>query len=101
MSKIERRRPENAQLREKINHIQDLSQQVFNLIDHIQAQTVVCARTGEVVDLPSASLAASLSHTFKEQRLAVSQIQHGITGSSNSVNSTLLITDAEFDALMR
>ena len=101
MPKTERRHPANARLREKINHIQVVSQQLLTLTDQVQKQTVAWARAGQVLDLPSAGLAVSLSDAFKEQRLAVSQIQQDITGAPTSIKSSPLITHAELAALMR
>jgi hypothetical protein len=101
MPKIERRHPENTLLREKINHIQDVSLQLQTLIDHVQKETVAWARAGQVDDLPSVVLAASLSDAFEEQRSAMSLIQQDISGASLSTKSAPLLTDAELAALLR
>jgi hypothetical protein len=103
MPKIDRRHPENTQLREKINRIQDMSQQLVNLVDHVQKETVAWARAGQVADLPSVALATRLSDAFEEQRVAISLIQQDIKGTNPSIEwvSTPLITDGELAALMR
>ena len=98
MPERERRHPENRPLREKINHIQDLSKQLLTLIDHVQKVTVASARAGQVLDLPNVDLAASLSDAFEGQRSAISLIQQDIRGRVPTRQS--LITDAERDALM-
>jgi hypothetical protein len=98
MPERERRHPENRPLREKINHIQDLSKQLLTLIDHVQKETVASARAGQVLDLPNVDLAASLSDAFEGQRSAISLIQQDIRGRVPTRQS--LITDAERDALM-
>jgi hypothetical protein len=100
MPNQERRHPENKQLREKINHIQGLSQQLVTLIHRVQKETMASARAGQVVDLPNVALAASLSDTFEGQRSAISRIQQDISGGLRTINSAALITDAERDALM-
>jgi hypothetical protein len=100
MPERERRHPENKQLREKINHIQDLSQQLLTLIHHVQDETMASARAGQVLDLPNADLAASLSDAFEGQRSAMARIQQDIRGVVPMVKSTALITDAERDALL-
>ena len=53
MPEIELRHPENKQLREKINRIQDQSKQLLKLIDHVQKETMASARAGHVIDLPN------------------------------------------------
>jgi hypothetical protein len=98
MPERERRHPENRPLREKINHIQDLSKQLLTLIDHVQKETVASARAGQVLDLPNVDLAASLSDAFEGQRSAISLIQQDIRGRVPTRQS--LITDAERAALM-
>jgi hypothetical protein len=100
MPKRERRHPENKQLREKINHIQDLSQQLLTLIHHVQNETMASARAGQVNDLPNADLAARLSDAFDGQRAAMARIQQDIKGGVPMVKSAALITDAERAALM-
>lgn len=101
MTSTDRRHPENAQLREKINHIQDVSEQLQNLVAQVQVQTVAWAREGKVVDLPSADLAVDLSHAFEQQRVALAQIQEGIKGKAVRVPAPALITDEELAALMK
>ena len=101
MSKIERRHPENTQLREKIDRIQALNLQLVTLTDHVQKQTVAWARSGQALDLPNDVLAARLSNAFKEQRFAISRIQQDIAGATTFVNSPPLITTEELAALMR
>ena len=100
MPERERRHPENKQLRDKINHIQDLSQQLVTLIHHVQNETMASARAGQVVDLPNAALSASLSDAFEGQRSAIALIQQDIRGRVPTLQSTALITDAERAALM-
>jgi len=100
MPERERRHPENKPLREKINHIQDLSQQLLTLIDHVQKETVASARAGQMVDLPNVALAASLTDAFEGQRSAISRIQQDIRGGVPTIKSATLITDAERAALM-
>ncbi len=101
MTSTDRRHPENAQLREKINHIQDVSEQLQNLVAQVQVQTVAWAREGKVFDLPSADLAVDLSHVFEQQRVALAQIQEDIKGKAVRVPAPALITDAELAALMK
>jgi hypothetical protein len=100
MPERERRHPENKQLREKINHIQDLSQQLLTLIHHVRKETVASARAGHVLDLPNVALAASLSDAFEGQRSAISLIQQDIRGVAATIKSAALITDEERAALM-
>jgi hypothetical protein len=100
MPERERRHPENKQLRERINRIQDQSKQLLALIDHVQKETTASARAGHVVDLPNAALAASLSDAFEGQRSAISRIQQDIRGVVPMIQSEALITDAERAALM-
>jgi hypothetical protein len=104
MTETERRHPENAQLREKINRIQAVSHELQALVTQVQAQTVAWAREGKVVDLPNASLATSLSASFQQQRDALTQIQHDIKGAAARVampSAAALITDEEREALMK
>ena len=101
MTSTDRRHPENAQLREKINHIQDVSEQLQNLVAQVQVQTVAWAREGKVFDLPSADLAVDLSHAFEQQRVALAQIQEDIKGKAVRVPAPALITDEELAALMK
>jgi gas vesicle protein len=100
MPETERRHPENKQLREKINHIQDVSKQLLTLIHHVQKETMASARSGQVVDLPNEALAASLSDAFEGQRSAISRIQQDIRGVVPTIKSAALISDAERAALM-
>ena len=100
MPERERRHPENKQLRERINRIQDQSKQLLALIDHVQKETTASARAGHVVDLPNAALAASLSGAFEGQRSAIYRIQQDIRGIVPTTKSAALITDAERAALM-
>lgn len=100
MTETERRHPENKQLREKINHIQDLSQQLLSLIHHVEKETIASARAGQVADLPNVALAASLSDAFEGQRSAIALIQQDIRGNVSPIKSAALITDAERAALM-
>ncbi len=99
----ERRRADNALLREKIDHIQHTSQQLKNLVDQVQSQAVAWAREGKVVDLPSAELATTLRHAFAQQRHAMTQIQQGIQGSpSREVPvAAALISEDELNALLK
>jgi hypothetical protein len=80
-----RRHPENKQLREKINHIQDLSQQLLSLIHHVEKETIATARAGQVADLPNVALAASLSDAFEGQRSAIALIQQDIRGNVSPI----------------
>lgn len=101
MTDTDRRHPENAYLRKKINHIQDVSEQLQNLVAQVQVQTVAWAREGKVVDLPSADLANHLSHAFQQQRMALAQLQEDIKGTATPVAAPALITDEELAALMK
>ena len=104
MTATERRHPENAQLREKINHIQLVSDQLQTMVQHVQVQTVAWAREGRVVDLPSSELANNLSTSFLQQRAALAQIQEDIKGAAVRVGmpvSAALISDEELAALMK
>jgi gas vesicle protein len=101
MTSTDRRHPENAQLREKINHIQDVSEQLQTLVAQVQVQTVAWAREGKVVDLPSADLASHLSHAFEQQRAELAQLQEDIKGTATRVAAPALITDEELAALMK
>lgn len=104
MTANERRHPENAQLREKINHIQAVSHELQALVTQVQAQTVAWAREGRVADLPSSELANSLSISFLQQRAALAQIQEGIKGAAVRVampSAPALISDEELAALMK
>lgn len=104
MVTTERRHPENALLREKINHIQQVSEQLQTSLAQVQAQTVAWAREGKVVDLPSAELAGHLSASFQQQRVALAQMQEEIKGAAVRVVTpakTDLISDEELAALMK
>lgn len=104
MSANERRHPENAQLREKINHIQAVSEQLQALVQQVQVQTVVWAREGRVADLPCSELANSLSTSFLQQRAALAQIQEDIQGAAVRAampTAPALISDEELAALMK
>jgi hypothetical protein len=100
MPERERRHPENKPLREKINHIQDLSKQLLTLTDHVQKETIAAARAGRVADLPNVALAASLSDAFEGQRAAIARIQQDIRGLVPTIKTAALISDAERAALM-
>lgn len=100
----ERRHPENALLREKINHIQQVGEQLQTSLAQVQAQTVAWAREGKVVDLPNAELARHLSASFQQQRVALAQMQEEIKGAAVRVvrpATTGLISDEELAALMK
>lgn len=97
MVSTDRRNPLNAKLRAKIDHIQQLSQQLHSSIEQIQAETVARARQGEVTDLPCQKFATHLSPAFQQQRAALDQIQQEIKGPSVVIP---LVTDEELAALM-
>jgi small-conductance mechanosensitive channel len=97
MVSTDRRNPLNAKLRAKIDHIQQLSQQLQSSIEQIQAETVARARQGEMTDLPCQKFAAHLSPAFQQQRAALDQIQQEIKGVAAVIP---LITDEERAALM-
>jgi len=99
----ERRRADNALLREKIDHIQQTSQQLKDLVDQVQAQAVAWAREGKVVDLPSAELAHALHAAFAQQRQAVTHIQQDIQGVAvrEVPTAAALISDEELAALLK
>lgn len=101
MTETERRHPENAPLREKINHIQHVSEQLQTLVAQVHVQTVAWAREGKVVDLPHADLANHLSLAFQQQRAALAQLQEDIKGTATRVAAPALITDEELAALMK
>lgn len=101
---LERRHPENAKLREKIKHIQDVSRQLQSLVEQVHLQTVAWAREGRTTDLPDAELADCLSESFAHQRMALAQLQEGIKGAAvRALASTSqpLISDEELAALMK
>jgi len=99
----ERRRADNALLREKIDHIQHTSQQLKDLVDQVQGQAVAWAREGKVVDLPNAELSHALSAAFAQQRQAVAHIQQDIQGAvvRDVVPVAALISDEELAALLK
>ena len=99
----ERRRADNALLREKIDHIQQASQQLKDLVDQVQGQTVAWAREGKVVDLPSAELAQALSAAFAQQRQAMAHIEQDIKGVAvrEVAAAAALISDEELAALLK
>ena len=99
----DRRRADNAVLREKINHIQQTSQQLKDLVDWVQGQTVAWAREGKALDLPSADLAKALSAAFVEQRQAMVHIQQDIKGVAvrEVAAAAALISDEELAALLK
>ncbi len=101
MPSTDRRHSENAQLREKIDHIQQASQHLTMLVAQVQAQTVAWARDGKVNDLPNAELARHLSASFQQQRAALTAIQDDIKGMASHVVAPALITDEELAALMK
>ena len=99
----ERRQADNALLREKIDHIQQTSQQLKDLVDQVQGQAVAWAREGKVVDLPSAELAQVLRAAFAEQRQAMADIQQDIQGAAvrELAAAAALISDEELAALLK
>ncbi len=103
MGLTERRRADNALLREKIDHIQQTSQQLKDLVDQVQGQAVAWAREGKVVDLPSAELAQALSAVFAQQRQAMAHIQEDIKGVAvrEVAAAAALISDEELAALLK
>jgi len=104
MTFTERRHAENAQLREKINHIQQVSQQLQTLVQQVQVETVAWAREGQETDLPSPELAHRLSASFQQQGTVLALIQHEIKGAAARAMkpaSSPLITGEELVALMK
>ncbi len=99
----ERRRADNALLRAKIDHLQQSSQQLKELVDQVQGQTVAWAREGRVVDLPSPTLATTLRDAFVQQRQAMTQIQQDIQGvTAREVPvAAALISEEELNALLK
>ena len=97
----DRRYSENAPLRQKIDHIHQMSEQLTTLVAQVQAQTVAWAREGKVHDLPNTELASHLSASFQQQRAALSEIQEDIKGVVTRVAAPVLITDEELAALMK
>ena len=103
MTLTERRRADNALLREKMDHIQQTSQQLKDLVDQVQSQALAWAREGKMTDLPNAKLAQSLSAAFAQQRQAMTHIQQDIKGiERREVSSaSVLISDDELNALLK
>lgn len=99
----ERRRADNAVLRQKIDQIQQSSQQLKAWVDEVQLQTVAWARQGKVTDLPSADLAHALSGVFAQQRQTVAHIQQDIRGVAPQMASpsAALISHEELAALLK
>lgn len=99
----ERRRADNALLRRKIDHIQQTSQQLKDLVDQVQGQAVAWAREGKVNDLPNTELAHALTDVFTLQRQAMTCLQQDIKGSAvrDVPPTSALISDAELTALMK
>ena len=99
----ERRRADNALLREKVDHLQQTSQRIKALVDQVQDQTVAWARQGKVTDLPSADLADALSAVFVQQRQAMSHLQQEIKGAAlpTVAPAAALISDEELTALLK
>lgn len=99
----ERRRADNALLRAKIDHLQQSSQQLKELVDQVQGQAVAWAREGRVVDLPSTALATTLRDAFAQQRQAMTQIQQDIQGvTAREVPvAAALISEEELNALLK
>ncbi|BDU57708.1 hypothetical protein LMORI2_06900 [Limnohabitans sp. MORI2] len=103
MVMTERRRADNALLREKIDHIQQTSQQLKDLVDQVQGQAVAWAREGKVVDLPNAELAQVLTVAFAQQGQAMTHIQQHIKGVAvrEVAAAAALISDEELAALLK
>jgi hypothetical protein len=101
MNSENRRQPENAQLRAKIDHIQTVSQELQTTLHHVQAQTVAWARQQKLKDLPNPDLANELAVAFRKQRAALASIEKDIKGSLVRESPTQLVTDEELNALMK
>ena len=102
MVATERRRADNALLRTKIDHLQQSSQQLKTLVDHVQGQALSWAREGRVVDLPSTALATTLRDAFAQQRQAMTQIQQDIGGVSREMPVPAgLSSEEELSALLK
>lgn len=100
----DRRQPENAALRAKINRIQAVGLQLQETLHQVQAQTVSWARQQKLTDLPNAELADDLSATLKNQRKALAQIHEDIQGATARElpqRPARLVTDEELNALMK
>lgn len=97
MAATDRRHPENAKLRAKIDHIKQVNQQLQSLIEQVQLETVTWARQGKTTDLPCQKFGHHLLPVFQKQRAVMDEIQQSIKGV------TLFepfITDEELAALM-
>jgi hypothetical protein len=101
MNSENRRQPENAQLRAKIDHIQTVSQELQTALDQVHAQTVAWARQQKLKDLPSPELANELAVAFRKQRAALASIEKDIKGTVVREVPTQLVTDEELSALMK
>jgi hypothetical protein len=97
MASTDRRHPENAKLRAKIDHIQQVNLQLQSLIEQVQVETVTWARQGKTADLPCQKFGNHLSPVFNQQLAAMDEIRKSIKGVT-VVES--LITDEERAALM-
>jgi hypothetical protein len=97
MTSTERRHPANAQLREKIDRIQQISRELKTLVEQIQVQTVTSARQGQITDLPCKKFAHDVSPIFQRQRIATKQLQEQIKGTPSRA---VFISDEERAALM-
>lgn len=104
MVEAERRRPENARLREKIHRIQSTSQQLMASAALVHDQAVAWAREGKLTDLPSAELGRELAASFAQQRQAVSALTRDIQGHTSQKPSDVAavrISSEELAALLR
>lgn len=102
MPQVDRRKPANAPLREKIDRLQAARQKLIDSVDQVQAHTLAWARQHDVVQLPNAQLAQELSAHFKAQRATLAQIERDIAGGPAVPQTKAnLITDAELAALMK
>ena len=101
MNSENRRQPENAQLRAKIDHIQTVSQELQTALHQVQAQTVAWARQQKLKDLPNPDLANELAVAFRKQRAALVSIEKDIKGAVVREAPTQLVTDEELSALMK
>lgn len=94
---IDRRNPMNAKLREKIDLIEQVSQQLQGSIEKVRIETVAWARQGKTNELPCQNFANHLSPEFRQQHFAIAQIQKEIRGEPSTV---ALLTEDEIAALM-